>query len=85
MFDPAVVFEENKLSDTVVEFKIAKAEILHPIYVLVLTILMSFTVWGLWVSKSNLYPPLQLSDIVSLYRPSWCSCKPSASLRLPQW
>jgi hypothetical protein len=57
MFDPAVVFEENKLSDTVVEFKIAKAEILHPIYVLVLTILMSFTVWGLWVSRSNFYPP----------------------------
>lgn len=50
MFNPRVVFEENKLSDTVVEFKIAKVDKLHPLYVVALGLLVSVTLWGIWVS-----------------------------------
>jgi hypothetical protein len=50
MLKPRVVFEENKLSDTVVEFKIAKVDKLHPLYVVPLSLLLCISVWGILVS-----------------------------------
>ena len=55
MFQPKVVFEENKLSDTVVEFKIAKVDKLHPLYVVVLGLLLSISVWGVLVSLISIF------------------------------
>jgi hypothetical protein len=55
MLRPRVVFEENKLSDTVVEFKIAKVDKLHPLYVVALSLLLSISVWGVLVRIAPLY------------------------------
>lgn len=53
MFKPRVVFQENKLSDTVLEFKIAKADKVHPLYVVATGLLLSATVWGVLVSRAQ--------------------------------
>lgn len=49
MFDSGVLFEENKLSDTVVEFKITSKNKLHPFYVVSLAVLVALSIWGMAV------------------------------------
>ena len=49
MLKNKALFEENKLSDTVVEFKTVKVDKLHPFHVLTLSLLLSISVWGVLV------------------------------------